>query len=98
MRSNWPNWNPIRKSTPPRNPSGLPVCRKCRSSSLSILRFTDYTENDLLSLAVYTGRGVQYARCVMHKCIMEKVGGNEIHVKYGKTRKFYKISGEILPN
>jgi len=31
------------------------------------------------------GRGVQYVHCVMHKCIMGKVGGNEIHVKYIKN-------------
>ena len=40
------------------------------------------------------GRGVQYVHCVMHKCIMVKVGGNEIHVKYVKTRQFYEIRGE----
>ena len=31
-------------------------------------------------------RGVQYVHWVMHKCIMVKVGGNEIHVKYVKSR------------
>ena len=31
-------------------------------------------------------RGVQYVHWVMHKCIMVKVGGNEIHRKYIKTR------------
>ena len=39
----------------------------------------------------------QYVHCVMHKCIMVKVGG-EIHVglKYVKTRKFSEIwGGEI---
>ena len=30
-------------------------------------------------------RGVQYVHWVMHKCIMVKVGGNEIHVKYVKV-------------
>jgi len=29
----------------------------------------------------FTLRGVQYVHWVMHKCIMVKVGGNEIHVK-----------------
>ena len=33
-----------------------------------------------------TARGVQYVHWVMHKCIMVKVGGNEIHVKYVKSR------------
>ena len=41
-------------------------------------------------------RGVQYVYCVMHKCIMVKVGGNEIHVKYVKTRNLTKSEGEIL--
>ena len=40
-----------------------------------------------------TSRGVQYVHWVMHKCIMVKVGGNEIHVKYVKTGKFYEIRG-----
>ena len=31
-------------------------------------------------------RGVQYMQWVMHKCIMVKVGENEIHVKYVKSR------------
>ena len=31
-------------------------------------------------------RGVQYVHWVMHKCIMVKVGGNEIHIKYVKSR------------
>src|SRR6218665_618711 len=46
-------------------------------------------------------RGVQYLHWVMHKCIMVKVGGNEIHVKYVKSRlicvkqrgKFVKVGG-----
>jgi len=41
-------------------------------------------------------RGVQYVHCVMQKYIMVKIGGNEIHVKYVTTRKFYEISGEFL--
>ena len=31
-------------------------------------------------------RGVQYVHLVMHKCIMVKVGGNKIHVKYVESR------------
>jgi len=31
-------------------------------------------------------RGVQYVHWVMHKCIMVKVGENEIHKKYVKSR------------
>jgi len=30
----------------------------------------------------------------MHKCIMVKVGGNEKHRKYVKTRKFYELRGK----
>ena len=41
-------------------------------------------------------RGVQYMHCVMHKCIMVTLGeGNEKHVKYVKTRKFYEIRWEF---
>ena len=40
-------------------------------------------------------RGVQYVHCVMHKCIMGKVGGKEIQVKFiKKTGKFYEIRWE----
>ena len=39
--------------------------------------------------------GVQYVHCVMHKCIMVKAGGNEIHVKYAKSRKFIEIRGKF---
>ena len=38
-------------------------------------------------------RGVQYVHYVMHKCIMVKLGGNEKHIKYVKTCKFYEIRG-----
>ena len=39
-----------------------------------------------ISLLVYAGsRGVQYVHWVMHKCIMVKEGGNEIHIKYVKS-------------
>ncbi len=34
----------------------------------------------------FMSRGVQYVHWVMHKCIMVKVGGNEIHIKYVKSR------------
>jgi len=40
-------------------------------------------------------RGVQYVHCVMHKCIMVKLGANEKHVKYVKTRKCYEIRGKF---
>ena len=33
-----------------------------------------------------SARVVQYVHWVMHKCIMVKVGGNEIHIKYVKSR------------
>ena len=36
--------------------------------------------------ATVSYRGVQYVHWVMHKCIMVKVGGNEIHRKYVKSR------------
>src|SRR6218665_1380437 len=32
---------------------------------------------------------------LMHKCIMVKVGRNEKHRKYVKTRQFYEMRGEI---
>ena len=41
-------------------------------------------------------RGVQDVHCVMHKCIMVTLGGNEKHKKYVKTRKFYEIRGRNL--
>jgi len=31
----------------------------------------------------------------MHKCIVVKVGGKYVHVKYGKTRKFNEIRGRF---
>ena len=34
--------------------------------------------------------------CVMHKCIMVKLRGNEEDRKYLKQRKFYEIMGEIF--
>jgi len=34
--------------------------------------------------------------CVMHKCIMVKVGGKEKHIKYEKTCKFYEIRGKFV--
>ena len=36
-------------------------------------------------------RGVQYVHCVMHKCIMVKLGGNEKHIKFFKITKMYEI-------
>ena len=44
---------------------------------------------------ITTHRGVQYVHCVMHKCILVKLGGNENDRKYVKKRKFYEIIGEI---
>ena len=46
-------------------------------------------------MIVVVVRGVQYVHCVIHKCIMVKVGGNEIHVKYVKTGQFYEIRGKF---
>jgi len=40
-----------------------------------------YGQNDVDKMV----RGVQYVHWVMHKCIMIKVGGNEIHVKCVKA-------------
>ena len=42
----------------------------------------------------WQGRPVR-VRCVMHKCIMVKLGGNETHVNYVKTLKFYEIRGKF---
>ena len=33
-----------------------------------------------------SGRGVQYAHCVMHKYIMVKLGESEKHIKYVKNK------------
>src|SRR6218665_2579075 len=41
-------------------------------------------------------RGVHYVHCVIRKCIMVKVGGNEIHIKYVKTRECFENMGEIF--
>ena len=40
-------------------------------------------------------RDVQYMHCVMHKCIMGKAGGNEIHVKYVEKHVNFTKLGEI---
>src|SRR6218665_529812 len=41
-------------------------------------------------------KGVQYVHCVMHRCILVELGGNEEHIKYvNKTFKFYKIRGKF---
>ena len=37
--------------------------------------------------------GVQYVHCVMHKCIMVKVGGRKIRESMYKTRKFDQSQG-----
>jgi len=45
----------------------------------------------------YSKQGVQYVHCVMHKCIMVKVGGgNEIHTKHVKTREFFESRGKFV--
>src|SRR6218665_2483438 len=44
---------------------------------------------------VFTYSGVQYVHWVMHKCIMVKVRGNEIHIKYVKSRVTFLNRGEI---
>src|SRR6218665_2996251 len=36
------------------------------------------------------GRGVQYVHCVMHKCIMVKLGRNKKHIKYVKNVNFLR--------
>jgi len=38
-------------------------------------------------------RGVQYVHWVMHKCIMVKAEGNEIHIKYVKSRYIFLKQG-----
>ena len=48
-----------------------------------------------LATGLVPGRGVQYVHCLMHKCIMVTLAGNEKHIKYVKIRQFYEISGEI---
>ena len=41
-------------------------------------------------------RGVRYVHWVMHKCIMVKVGGNEIHKVYKKKVNFSKTEGKFF--
>ena len=53
-------------------------------------------------LVEYLCRDVQYVHCVMHKCIMVKLGGNDKHIKYVKKHvnskkswgEFAKVGGE----
>src|SRR6218665_1756562 len=40
-------------------------------------------------------RGVQNVHCVMHRCIVVKVEGNEKHRKYVKTLSFTESGGEF---
>ena len=40
-------------------------------------------------------RGVQYVHCVMHKCIMVKVGGNENDRKHVENTEILRNQGEI---
>jgi len=41
------------------------------------------------------GRGVQYVRCVIRKCVMVKAEGKrKTHKICKKTRKYYEIRGE----
>ena len=58
--------------------------------------------NTSMSPKCYSGyiQGVQYVHCMMHKCIMVNLGGNEKHVKHvlKETGKFNEIKGEILQN
>src|SRR6218665_3130058 len=50
--------------------------------------FTDqYAESD-----TETPRGVQYVHCVMHKCIMVKVGRNEKHIGRKACKTYFKKS------
>jgi len=52
--------------------------------TVDILR--NVSQQQILRVYVCVARGVQYVNCVMHKCIMVKVGGSEIHIKYVKSR------------
>ena|SRR6218665_224677 len=60
--------------------------------------------NNLLSSAHTVLRGVQYVHCVMHKCIMVKVGGEQKsqkactkHGNFTKSGgKFGKVGNEIF--
>ena len=55
-----------------------------------------YSKLDFCNSLFYSIRGVQYVHCVMHKCIMVKLGGNETHVKYVKKYvNFTKSEGKF---
>jgi len=48
------------------------------------------------TVGLYRLRGVQYVHCLMHKCIMVKLGGNEKHIKYVKKyASFTKSEGKF---
>jgi len=47
------------------------------------------------SPALRAGRPVAYVHCVMHKCIMVKLGGNEKHIKFVKNTQILRNQGEI---
>jgi len=52
-------------------------------------------KNEFLLLGI-SGQGVQYVHCVMHKCIMVKLGRQrKTHKVCKKTRKFYEIRGKF---
>src|SRR6218665_335247 len=67
------------------------------------LRFFSMVHSDTFCSSLKT-RGVQYVHCVMHKCIMVKLGGNEKHRKYVNKqvnftksgRKFVKVKEGII--
>src|SRR6218665_1918688 len=58
------------------------------------VKFDSY--NNLLSSAHTVLRGVQYVHCVMHKCIMVKVGGNKNHRKHVQNTEILRNLGGNL--
>ena len=53
-------------------------------------------ETPTITARTIPSRGVQCVHCVLHKCIMVEVGGNEKHIKYVKKHvKFTKSEGKF---
>ena len=62
----------------------------------SFIALTDHLLWPLsVSASEVSSRGVQYVHCMMHKCIMVKVGGNEKHVKHVKKHINLMKLGEM---
>jgi len=55
----------------------------------------EYTNEACSLQCTYENRDFQYVHCVMHKCIMVKLGRNEKHVKYAKNTNILRNQVDI---